>query len=239
MSEATIANAQTKVNVPTEAYAWYCGTSTNTLRYGDNRLITVGETHELGGGAAPEMCKLGMHASKYAYSAFQYGGTGTFYRVKLEEIVEERVDDGFFGPHKYVGKKRTYLQKIVAKPLFRQVIVNLVKNNGWYWNCKHEELNKLKPEVQHYILTGQNREEVLVNLPSFDWVRYLTDFDVVDNPHAVGLMFNAILGNLTSSSYKVKIEIEKVFQAAIEKDAWKTEKVIKDAEELAKYYFDY
>ena len=88
---------------------WFCDES-RKLKYGDNRVATVGETHVADG--EPELCKNGLHASVNALDACGYGRGATAFRVELKGNIKAGAD-------KVVAKSRTYLAVIDAEPILR------------------------------------------------------------------------------------------------------------------------
>ena len=90
---------------------WHFAEETRRLRYGDEREIRVGETHEVDG--EPVLCNHGLHASESALDALQYAPGPILYRVKLSGKIVR-------GDDKMVATKRTYLAEIDAEPILRE-----------------------------------------------------------------------------------------------------------------------
>ena len=91
-------------------YYWYFAPKDRRLRYGDGRLIEVGETHTV---EPPlELCAHGLHASRRVIDALQYTPGPIACRVRLSgEIIP--ADD------KSCATERTYLSVVDAEDTLR------------------------------------------------------------------------------------------------------------------------
>ena len=87
---------------------WYFSRESKRLRYGDERLIEVGTTHQVEG--EPVLCEHGLHASKRLIDALRYAPGCTLWRVKLSKNVVR-------GDDKAVALKRRYLEEYDARPM--------------------------------------------------------------------------------------------------------------------------
>ena len=83
--------------------AYYFAPENNKLRYGDNREIVVGESHEVS--CKPEVCVQGLHASIKPLEALAYATHHQLYIVNISGDVNS-------GHDKIAGKCREYLIKV-------------------------------------------------------------------------------------------------------------------------------
>ena len=83
--------------------AWYFSAADKRLKYGDGRLIRVGDTHTVKG--PPILCRRGLHASIKPLDALGYASSPIVWRVRLSGSIV-RDDD------KLVATSRTYLAEI-------------------------------------------------------------------------------------------------------------------------------
>ena len=81
--------------------AWYFSNADKKLRYGDNREIKLGETHEVKGD--PILCEHGLHGSVKILDALQYAPAPIVWRVELSGKMDKGVD-------KIAAQKRTYIE---------------------------------------------------------------------------------------------------------------------------------
>ena len=81
---------------------WYFAPENNRLRFGDNRLIRVGNTHTIE--AKPEMCRHGLHASERIIDALHYSETSILYRVEIGGEMD-------IGYNKIAAQSRRYLKR--------------------------------------------------------------------------------------------------------------------------------
>ncbi len=80
--------------------AWYFSTIDKKLRYGDDREIAIGVTHEVEG--KPFLCNYGLHGSHLLLDALSYAPGPVVWRVELSGEMEVGVD-------KIAAQERTYL----------------------------------------------------------------------------------------------------------------------------------
>lgn len=80
--------------------AWYFSTTNKKLRYGDDRVIEVGETHKVTGKL--ELCDNGLHANTNILDALLYAPGPVIWRVEL-------AGDIIKGDNKLCASERTYL----------------------------------------------------------------------------------------------------------------------------------
>ena len=80
--------------------AWYFSNKEKTLRYGDNRPISIGTTHTVG--CEPVLCQQGLHASINILDAFKYAPDPIVWRVVVGGTVVK-------GGDKCVATERTYI----------------------------------------------------------------------------------------------------------------------------------
>lgn len=93
--------------------AFYFATEDRKLRYGDNRPIVVGETHEVDGPI--EVCQNGLHASEQLLDALEHAPGCILYQVELAgEVVADKFND------KVAASRRTYLAEFDATELLRE-----------------------------------------------------------------------------------------------------------------------
>ncbi len=85
--------------------AWHFAADDNRLCYGDGRLITVGETHEVKGEPVP--CVNGLHASEDILMALAYSQGPMLHRVRLSGKIA-------IGHGKVCAQRREYLWGIHA-----------------------------------------------------------------------------------------------------------------------------
>lgn len=81
--------------------AWYFSTTEKKLRYGDNRKIKLGVTHEIEG--KPVLCKKGLHGSVDILDALSYAPSNVVWLVNLDGSMDK-------GSDKIAAQKRTYLK---------------------------------------------------------------------------------------------------------------------------------
>ena len=80
--------------------AWYFSKTDKKLRYGDDREIAIGVTHEIEG--TPILCNRGLHGSRLLLDALYAAPGSVIWRVELSG----EMDVGF---DKIAAQKRTYL----------------------------------------------------------------------------------------------------------------------------------
>ena len=80
--------------------AWYFSDSTKKLRFGDDRDIVLGETHEHDGD--PVLCERGLHASTKILDALDYAPGNIVWRVELSGKI-------ITGDDKIVATRRKYI----------------------------------------------------------------------------------------------------------------------------------
>ena len=79
---------------------WYFAAKDCKLRYGDDRIAKVGETHAVEGEI--RLCENGLHASKRAIDALRLGGGPVVFKVKLSgDVVHDE--------SKSASRERTYV----------------------------------------------------------------------------------------------------------------------------------
>lgn len=81
--------------------AWFFAAPDLKLRYGDNRPITLGETHEVDGAIVP--CSNGLHASQDMSDAFFYAPGFDLFRVVLSGRVVNSADKLVASQRKYIA----------------------------------------------------------------------------------------------------------------------------------------
>jgi len=107
----------------TKIKAWYFAANDNKLRYGDNREIVLGDTHEVKG--EPVLCANGLHASERVIDALLHAPVSILYQVELSGKLD-------IGKDKLCATKRTYIQRIDATELLQefarsQALINIEK----------------------------------------------------------------------------------------------------------------
>ncbi len=80
--------------------AWYFSTIDKKLRYGDDREIAIGVTHEIE--RTPRLCEQGLHGSRLLLDALSYAPGPVIWRVELSGEMHRGAD-------KTAAQKRTYL----------------------------------------------------------------------------------------------------------------------------------
>ncbi len=80
--------------------AWYFSGIDKKLRYGDDREIAIGVTHEVEG--KPTLCRYGLHGSRLLLDALSYAFGPVVWRVELSGEMDK-------GDNKIAAQKRTYL----------------------------------------------------------------------------------------------------------------------------------
>lgn len=213
--------------IPTETYAWYACSSADTLRYGDNRKVAVGETHTIE--ASPEMCKVGLHGCSRVLGAIGFYSSNNIYRVKLEGITET-------SHSKLVAKKRTYVQKMNGKHLLRKVFVKLLREKGFYEDFERQSIEVLPSSFLDYLDAPELVHEVIPSLPKYAFCRMLTDFDLTDNSYANSVLFIYLTGYLNTWNWVISYEVEKLFQEALTNEEWKSPALLSDLKKECEDY---
>ena len=80
--------------------AWYFSKEPKRLRYGDDRKIILGDTHEVC--CEPELCERGLHGSVRLIDALDYAPGPIIWRVELSGKMD-------IGDDKIAATKRTYI----------------------------------------------------------------------------------------------------------------------------------
>ena len=113
------------MNAPIQA--WYFSDESRRLRYGDDREIAIGVTHEV---APPiKLCERGLHASVRAMDALQYAPGPVIWRVALTGEV-------LAGDNKHVATQRTYIAGgIDVSAVLRRFARECAKDVLHLWNA--------------------------------------------------------------------------------------------------------
>ena len=123
--------------------ALYFSTEDKKLRYGDNRIIVVGETHRVD--CSPKCCNIGLHASKRAIDAVSFAPGSILFLVELSGDIDEQED-------KLAAQSREYLAEFDATDLLREfarkiALINIEKIKPY---CNEESYNL----IIHWLKTG-------------------------------------------------------------------------------------
>ena len=123
--------------------ALYFSTEEKKLRYGDNRIIVVGETHTVDN--KPKCCTIGLHASKRAIDAVSFAPGSILFLVELSGDIDEQED-------KLAAQSREYLAEFDATDLLREfarkiALINIEKIKPY---CNEESYNL----IIHWLKTG-------------------------------------------------------------------------------------
>ena len=118
--------------------AWYFSNEDKKLRYGDDRPIEVGVTHDAK--AAPlELCAYGLHASQNILHALQYAPGHILWEVELGGKI-------LVGDDKMCATHRTYLREINCEEILREFARWCALQVIHLWDCPSV--------VKEYLETG-------------------------------------------------------------------------------------
>ena len=123
--------------------AWYFSNEDKKLRYGDDRPIEVGVTHDAK--AAPlELCAYGLHASQNILHALQYAPGHILWEVELGGKI-------LVGDDKMCATHRTYLREINCEEILREFARWCALQVIHLWDCPSvakEYLETGNPELR-------------------------------------------------------------------------------------------
>ena len=120
--------------------AWYFSNEDKKLRYGDDRPIEVGVTHQVLEVTRPiELCAYGLHASQNILHALQYAPGHILWEVELGGKI-------LVGDNKMCATHRTYLREINCEEILREFARWCALQVIHLWDCPSV--------VKEYLETG-------------------------------------------------------------------------------------
>ena len=141
---------------------WFFATNNNRLRYGDNREIVVGETHE--SQHEPLRCASGLHAANSVFYALNFAPGSKLYRVSVEHALVDL--NYWFYSDKFVGRKRTYIATVDAGPILEKYSRDILLDYLNY-SIKKEHFN-VNADIKAFLETGLEAEHTLNHLTAID-----------------------------------------------------------------------